>query len=236
MHPPLKMAHAGLPQKSQTTSPLRENSPEAIRESLKQKIDIIEIDVRKSRDGILFCYHGFPWPKFLLAWFLRFFKYKTIHSLTKASKLKDLTKIIHKNPGKTPILFLDIKDKRITAKEIRKATNLFPTKNLWIAPTNFRYLKKLKKQFSTLAGSSTSTTQTPTYVYNFYFLSPQRGMRKLSKAGIKIFKVLPWQLSPSLKKEASKRGLSYAFDRIFVSSDHKCKTIIKEYGCLWELG
>ncbi|MBT3864736.1 hypothetical protein HOE67_05375 [Candidatus Peregrinibacteria bacterium] len=197
---PLKMAHAGRVH----CAGFRENSPEAVCDSLTAGADIIEIDVRKSRDGVLYCYHGFPWWRFVGAWGLRFFSFATIRKMTQASKLVEVADVVRGElggSGGSAILFLDIKDKRVRGAELMKICDGFG-EALWIAPCNFRYLKKLKREVG----------EGPTYVYNFYFLFVRWGMRRLVRAGIGVFKVLPWQLSAGVREEASKLGLRYACD------------------------
>lgn len=49
---PLIMAHRGSVGKG------RENSIAAIREALTFSADIIEVDVRMSRNGVVYCHHG----------------------------------------------------------------------------------------------------------------------------------------------------------------------------------
>jgi len=51
---PLVMAHAG------GRAHGRENTASTVQEALRHSPGIIELDLRRSNDGQLYCYHGFP--------------------------------------------------------------------------------------------------------------------------------------------------------------------------------
>ncbi len=115
-----------------------ENSLEAISCSLKHQSDIIEVDVRKSTDGILYCYHGnyleFIFPNF-------FFKKSFAELKKKYPTLATLQEVV-KEVEEKALLFLDIKDKSITPEEF---LSIIPTeKEIVIACFDLNYLCNLK--------------------------------------------------------------------------------------------
>ena len=102
---PLLMAHRG--------GFGTENSLQAIKSSTH--CDIVELDIRKSQEGILYCYHGnlieFLFPRlFFHQPFLKLKqKYPTLITLQKAAKAIN-----------NRILFLDIKDTTISIEELQQ--------------------------------------------------------------------------------------------------------------------
>lgn len=198
MRKPLIMAHTG-----KISPKTKENSILGILETLKsKKADIIELDVRKSRDNVLFCYHGFPWWKFLAAWFLRFFSIKTVKSLAKVDTLEEIISSSHRKLTKKTILFLDIKDKSVTTSEISKICGKIQCE-IWIAAIGLRYLKRMK-------GLKGVKNRRFKLVYNFGFLRFKRGANLASSAGIDIIKVFPWNLNEKNVKLLRKLGLRFA--------------------------
>ncbi len=127
---PLIMAHRG----GDCFGP--ENSLKAIRKSLDSACDIIEVDVRRSSDDILFCYHG----NFLKFLFPRFFFRKTFLQLReKYPTLVSLEKIV-KVIGDKKILFVDIKDISINPEEL--VTELHSLKQVYIASRSLCFLSQ----------------------------------------------------------------------------------------------
>ncbi len=114
-----------------------ENSLGAVKQSLAYKPDIIELDVRKSEDGILYCFHGnfleFLFPKIFLTGSFSLLRKKKPTLTT----LKELAQVV----GKKSILFLDIKDYSISFSEIKDVLIDIPTLEIWIAAQNIDYLR-----------------------------------------------------------------------------------------------
>ena len=167
------------------------NSVESITEVLKYKVDIIELDVRKSRDGILYCFHG-VW----FAWMLKYFNFEFIKNNLGVNTLEEVLKVIIIKK----IIFLDIKDKRITAEDLKKTCVKFDL-NYWIAGYNLWYLGQLK-----------SVLKNYKFVYNFSFFNFKRGIEEAKKQGVNIIKVFRWQLSPNFKSNLLKKSPKLFFD------------------------
>ncbi len=91
----------------------RENSKEICEAAAKKDyIKVIEIDVRKSRDGVLYCYHG----KFLEYVFSLKIprKFSRIRKKYRVDTLGEVLSVIPEDK----IVFLDIKSKSITKEDI----------------------------------------------------------------------------------------------------------------------
>jgi glycerophosphoryl diester phosphodiesterase len=85
----------------------RENALETVLKALEAGADIIELDVRKSRDGVLYCHHGsMPWGM-IAATFFGFLSFARIQKLV--GRRYVLTHILEAIPSGTQA-YLDIKD------------------------------------------------------------------------------------------------------------------------------
>jgi len=156
---PLIMAHKG------GTAYGRENALETVRTALGHKPDIIEVDVRKSRDGVLYCHHGsVPFGVFF-ATFFGLLSFKTIQRLV--GKRDTLADILAAIPDDT-LIYLDLKDLWITATDLAPLVAGRP--NMWIAPFwSPRWLKELR------AGLG----EAHAYAFNRPVLFPHRAVRAL---------------------------------------------------------
>ncbi|MBP9770974.1 hypothetical protein KBC97_02320 [Candidatus Gracilibacteria bacterium] len=209
---PYLMAHAGGKKHG------KENSVKSVRNCGKYKPDILELDLRKSRDGVLFCYHGFPdFPVFFLAYFLRFFKFKTIKRFLKVDVLKDILDVVN---WKT-VVFLDIKQTNIKGREIHKICRNYKME-FWLAFYKFRYFKFLKEDLE----------DSYKYIYNFGFMNFRRGLKKVEKYGIHVMKVFTWQCNEKNMKLLAESNSAYTVQPLFTSRK-KMKKIIKKYGSFW---
>jgi len=189
----------------------RPNSVESITGALKHSVDIIELDVRKSSDGVLYCYHG--------SWFARLLKYFSfgfIKNNLKIDTLEEVLKIITTKK----IIFLDIKDKRITAADLKKVCDKFD-QEYWVAGYDLLYLGQLK-----------SILKNYKFVYNFAFLNLQKGLEKAKENGVGITKVFRWQLTSNLKPILLQLGIEFTIYPPFMSTQVYLKNVQK-YGSIW---
>jgi len=189
----------------------RPNSVESITEALKHNVDIIELDVRKSSDGVLFCHH---WSKFV--WTLKYLSFKFIKEKFEVNTLEEILSVI---PTKK-IIFLDIKDKRITAEDLKKVCERFD-QEYWIANCNLQYLGQLK-----------SVLNNYKFVYNFGFLFFKKGIQKAKVQGINIIKVFHWQLTPNLKSHLLQSGLQFNIHPWFMNIKEYTEAVDK-FGSVW---
>lgn len=120
----------------------RENDAETIQKTLIYKPDIIEIDVRKSKDGVLYCYHGSIPLGVTAAQFFYHLNFKWIQHL--AGKRDTLGTVLRVIPEDT-IALLDLKDKHITAQDLMPFID--NRENVWIETTSERHMEALRKEF-----------------------------------------------------------------------------------------
>lgn len=164
------------------------NSSESVRRALAYHPDIIELDVRKNHDGILFCYHGGLFALF---------------TNPNNKGCETLEKIVSHIPD-TIIIFLDIKDTRITAADLRLITSRHPH-IFWIASRNLNYLSTLHQQLPNL-----------TYIYNAAPLLFTRGITQLADKNIAACKIFWWQWSEHNYNFAKKHNIGLALHSWFI--------------------
>jgi|GEM_PF-1562228 len=214
MHPtkPYLMAHAGGKKHG------KENSVRSVKNCGKYKPDILELDLRKSSDGVLFCYHGFPdFPVFFFAYFLRFFKFRTIQKILKVDTLRDILNAVN---WKT-IVFLDIKQTNITGEEIDGICKNYRME-FWLAFYRFNYFRLLKGDLE----------DSYKYIYNFGFINFRKGLKKFKKHGLDAIKIFSWQCNDRNMKLLKDSSTAYTVQPLFTSRK-KMKKLIKKYGTLW---
>lgn len=209
---PYLMAHAGGKKHG------KENSVKSVKNCGKYKPDILELDLRKSRDGVLYCYHGFPdFPVYFLAYFLRFFKFTQIKKFLKVDTLKDILDAVN---WKT-IVFLDIKQTNISGDEIHAICRGYNLE-FWLAFYKFNYLKFLREDLE----------DSYKYIYNFGFMNFKRGFKKVKRYGVDAMKVFTWQCSAKNMKMLKDSNSAYTVQPMFTSRK-RTKELIREHGSLW---
>jgi glycerophosphoryl diester phosphodiesterase family protein len=118
----------------------RENAVTTIQKALVFNPDIIEVDVRKSRDGVLYCHHGSePWGT-IAATFFGIFTFAQIQWLV--GQRDTLQAVLAAVPRNT-LIYLDLKDRWINADDLRPLIE--SRKGIWIAPFgSVNWLKHLR--------------------------------------------------------------------------------------------
>ena len=187
------------------------NSVESITEALKHNLDIIELDVRKSKDGILFCHH---WSRFV--WTLKYLNFKFIKKKFRVNILEEMLSVITAKK----IIFLDIKDKRITAEDLKKVCDKYD-QEYWLASCNLQYLGQLK-----------SVLNNYKFIYNFGFIFFKKGIQEAKAQGINIIKVFRWQLTANLKSHLLQSGLQFNIHPWFLNTKQYLEMVGK-YGSVW---
>ncbi|MDE1924828.1 MAG: glycerophosphodiester phosphodiesterase [Patescibacteria group bacterium] len=120
----------------------RENDVATIQRTLAYKPDIVEVDVRKSKDGILYCYHGsIPFGITAAQFFYRL-NFSWIQRF--AGKRDTLGAVLRVIPEDT-IALLDLKDKHITAEDLLPFIG--NRENVWIETTSERHMELLRQEF-----------------------------------------------------------------------------------------
>lgn len=167
----------------------RENTVDGIGKCLALRPDIIEIDVRKSRDGVLFCRHGSipfgvlfwqlsPWLSF--GWIRRRFPV-----------IPTLAEILEPVPSSGIVCF-DLKDPRIGAGELRP------------------YLRRFRLACFNVYSSTQLAALKKELPAGFYIYCPGVGARrKLSglRSPADMIVLLPWQYRRALIDKIEEAGL-----------------------------
>jgi glycerophosphoryl diester phosphodiesterase len=120
----------------------RENDVATIQRTLAYEPDIVEVDVRKSRDGVLYCYHGSIPFGITLAQFFYHLKFSLIQRLV--GKRDTLGAVLRVIPEDT-IALLDLKDKHITAQDLLPFIG--ERENVWIETSSERHMETLREAF-----------------------------------------------------------------------------------------
>lgn len=170
----------------------RENSIEGLQAALSFNADIIEIDVRKSRDGVLYCHHGLiPFGVFA-AQFFRFINFKTIKQLVgERETLADMLAIIPEHVD----IYLDVKSRRISAEDLKPHVSIKNT--VWVSAYRIWQLKKLRKGLG----------EDFIYAYNRPFILKTTDIPRL--VGVAdIVHLLKWQWKQKTIDEIESKGIA----------------------------
>jgi len=131
---PLVLAHRGGKAHG------RENDAETITRALAYKPDIVEVDVRKSKDGVLYCHHGSVPLGVSVAQLYRFFTFaKITRMLGKRDTLEKILEVIPEDV----VVCLDLKDKRITSSELLAVIR--HTRPVWVVVYSMKHLTELRQ-------------------------------------------------------------------------------------------
>lgn len=123
----------------------RENSSLAVKGSLKYHPDVIEVDVRKSFDQVLFCRHGNAVMSIVLLLIERFLVFHLVrHLISGVETLEEILTTIQETDREV-IILLDIKSPSIAADDLRRILANFNFQKVWIAAYTFNSLAQLRK-------------------------------------------------------------------------------------------
>ena len=118
----------------------KENSKEVCSISgAKDHINIVELDVRKSKDGVLYCYHGTLLEYYF---YLKFPKdLSTVKRKYGVSSLTEVLQVIKSDK----IIFLDIKDSNISKEDILKVFENRKFKEIMLGNKSTLYLSRFNE-------------------------------------------------------------------------------------------
>lgn len=190
------------------------NSAKTVKRVMKYNPDIIELDLRSSRDGILYCHHGASPFVFLL----KYLPFSAIRKLLNVDTLKNILNEIDQRP----IIFLDIKETNIPAHRIDALCHNRKNK-IWLASsTSVTYLSKLKHALENKY----------LYMYNFSFLFFQNGFTKAKQSGINCFKISKWQCTGKNIRQIREAGLQFTIHPLLIK-EKEYKKLVSKFGSLW---
>ena len=195
---PLIMAHGYMKKDGQVL----DNHIQIIEICNNLRPEIIELDLRKTKDNIIFCHHGkIPWG-ILKA---NFMKNKTLKEIKNQNQnIFTLQEILNKINYK-PLLYLDIKDNSIKAKDLDNIIGNFNFKEIYIANYSKKDLLKFKDK----------ATYDYKYAYQIPLFFLRVFLRKYSPRDINMIKV--WRWNKHLIKKIQDRGFIVKLSTRFYS-------------------
>jgi len=211
------LAHMGYFNK-ECRKTFRENSKDVCKvATTKDYIGIIELDVRKSKDGILYCYHG----TLLQYWFGFIFsqKFSDIKKKYSVDSLEEILEVI--TEYKT--IFLDLKSKSITREDILTALKGKKFKEVILANTGLFSVSFLQR-FSDMPAQFVKAMNGNIFC-NFY------NLKKLKEKNYKYFEVVfSFQINKKLIENVKKNGLEFRCAGLFFPNGKSYWEKINKYG------
>lgn len=172
----------------------RENSVEVFKMAdSKPYIQAIELDVRKSKDGVLYCYHGNLFQYlFILKLHLPFAELKKRYGAPTLTEVLDVI-----SPGK--VLILDMKDTKVTKEDIASVFAGKQFREIVIANKSVSFLKRfndMPKEFVKMLNGNIFST-----FYNF---------PKLREDNFKYFEIVfPFMATKKTLARIKENGLEF---------------------------
>lgn len=195
----------------------RENSIAAIKAVLPFKPDLIEVDVRKSSDGVLYCHHGSVPLGVSAAKFHRFLRFKQIQLFTgKRDTLEEILRVIPADIG----VFLDIKDKRVSPEELSPLIR--GRNNVWVSAYTIRHLRMLRKGLG----------EDFLYALNRPLLSVRGELNRVQGVADSVHAFV-WQWNASTRAKLEKAGIVCAHVQWFLPKAHKTIPVHPRKGVIW---
>lgn len=196
----------------------RENSSDVCKISTnKSYIGIIELDVRKSKDGVLYCYHG-TLPQYWLA--LRVpQKFSDLQKKYNVDSLEEILKVITEN--KT--IFLDLKSKSITKEDIINALKGKNFKEIILGNTSISSVSFMER-FNNMPDQFVKAMNGNIFC-NFY------NLKKLKDKNYKYFEVVfPFQISRKQIENVRESGLEFRCAGLFFINGKSYWNKVNKYG------
>ena len=210
---PLVVAHRG------GAAHGRENSIETIKAALPYKPDVIEVDVHKSRDGVLYCHHGKIPIGVSLAKLHRFLTFRHIQLFTgKRDTLAAVLAVIPADVG----VFLDIKDSGVQAKDLLPIIRGRP--NVWVSAYTVRHLRALRRGLG----------EDFFYLLNHPFFSLDKGLRRVQGVADSV-NAFVWQWNDATRKKLEEAGIACAHVQWFVPRGYTEPPKKRREGVMWYL-
>ena len=195
----------------------RENSKEAVLDSIEFNPDLIELDIRRSKDDVLYCYHGFPAvPMFFLAHFFKYFSFATIRRWLHVNTLEEILSAVKKPSA----FYLDIKNDHL-ARHLDNLCVQFPQHNFWLASYDPERIRRWKQ----------SLNGRYVYVYNFSFWNFKKGLERAKEIKLDAFKLFPWQCTPAHVEQMKQAGIAHIIHPLMLSRTRYQK-LIDRFGSL----
>lgn len=193
----------------------RENSMEVCRiASGKDYIKVIELDVRKSKDGVLYCYHGNFW-QYIFA-LKSPTDFRTLQKRYKVDTLKDILSVISEEKA----VALDIKDTKVTRQDILDACAGKKFREVIIGNKSVNYLKRFRnmpKEFIKMLNGN--------------MLSVFYDLKKLKEDNFKYFEIVfPFLATDNILNKIRENGLEFVgFPAVIFLSERSYRRCVEKY-------
>lgn len=214
LHDKIVLAHKGFFNK-ECSKLYRENSMDVCKVSTtKDFISIIELDIRKSKDGTLYCFHG----SFVEYYFdLRFKKnFSIIKEKYNVDSLSDILDVITEDK----IIFLDIKDRNVNKEDILNAFNGRKIREVILANKSVSFLNR----FNTMPMGFVKMLNGNIFC-EFY------DMKKLADDNFKYFEVVfPFQISKKLLDRVLACDMQFLCSGLFFFNRKQCQDTTDRWG------
>lgn len=179
-----------------------------IQKNIASGFEIVEIDLRKSKDGVLFGYHGtIPWGHIHAQLFLHHKSFSEIkEKIQTVVTLADLLKVIPANV----IISLDIKQKTITGEDVQEVIATYSDREFIIRTLTLYKAKKMRK----IVGEK------QLYASGIPLLFPSLTFRR----AVGVVDILPlffWQCSRRLLQKLERAGMMYCIERWFTTLEYR---------------
>ncbi len=207
------LAHKGFYSKA-SEKLYSENSKEVCTVSgAKKYVSIIELDVRKSKDGFLYCYHGNYFYYYISSKVP--LNLKDIQARYNVNTLQEVLSVIPQD--KT--IFLDFKDTSITREDILKTFDGIKFKEVILGNKSTTFLNKfhdMPKEFVKILNGDAFCTF--------------RNLKKLKSNNYKYFEVVfPLQVRTSIIKKVEGAGLEFRSSCVFFRNKKRYLKLMKKY-------
>jgi len=179
----------------------------------KEYIGILDADVRKSKDGVLYCYHGTFWEHFFTLKFPK--NFSVIKEKYGVNTLAEVLEVITEDKS----ICIEIKDQSITREDLINAFQGKKFKQVLIAHMSASFLRR----FSDMPAEFVKFLITNPFC-NFY------DMQKLKKDGFKYIEVMfLFQATKSLIKKVEDNGMIFSLPGLFFIKPKSYWRTIEKY-------
>ncbi len=198
-----------------------DNSLDSIKESLNLWYDIIELDVRKSKDWVLYCYH---WNVLEILFPDVFLKYKSFETLKRTKNIITLETALDLIQDKA-IIFLDIKEKQIISDDIYEIVKWRKFKWLYLSWIfSVKKLLEFKKITEKISNSSLVYVNMNPLKLNY---------KNLSKRWISKVQCFYRNLNEKIYRNLLRYKIEVAITPLFLTK-RKYQEMIKKYNLLYK--
>lgn len=196
----------------------RENSTDLCEAaSKKEYIQAIELDVRKSKDGILYCYHGTFMQFFFLLKVRRSFT--DIKRRYHVDALSEVLRVISEDK----MISLDLQDTFITKADILTAIGDQQFKEVILASPSVSFLERFYDMPRNFVKFMIRNPFAPLY-----------DLKKLKEKNYKYYEVVfPFQVTKSVAERAARHGLGFSCQALFFLSKRSYWKKIEAYNIQW---